>query len=171
VFVRAEIPDDIPTIRDVTQAAFAKPGTDAAVLEARLVDELRDDLGWIPALSLVAIVDGEVVGHVASTRGYVGDTPVLGLGPLSVRPDRQRRGVGLALMHTSLGAADALGEPLVALLGSREYYSRFGFVPAATLGIDAPDPNWSDYFQIRTLGAYRPATRGLFRYAEPFSRL
>jgi putative acetyltransferase len=169
--IRAERPDDVPTIRAVTQAAFAKPGTDAAVVEARLVDELRGDRGWIPALSLVAVADGEVVGHVASTRGYVGDTPALGLGPLSVRPDHQRRGAGTALMHTSLGAADALGEPLVALLGSIEYYARFGFVPATTLDIDAPDPNWGDYFQVRTLGAYRPTTRGTFRYAEPFARL
>ena len=61
------------------------------------------------------------------SRGHVDQAPVLALGPLSVRPDRQRGGVGSALMHAVLGAADALGEPLVALIGNPAYYRRFGF--------------------------------------------
>ena len=64
---------------------------------------------------------GDVIGHVLCTRGSVGAAPVLALGPLSVRPDWQRRGVGSALVHAVLGAGDALGEPLVALLGSTAY--------------------------------------------------
>ena len=171
MIVRPETADDVATIRDVTRAAFAKPDADTPVVEARLVDELRADVGWIPALSLVAIVDGAVVGHVVSTRGYVEETPVLGLGPISVLPEHQRGGVGSALMHTSFGAAETLGEPLVALLGSPDYYERFGFVAASTLGIDAPDPTWGRYFQVRTLATYRPTMRGTFRYAEPFTRM
>jgi putative acetyltransferase len=52
---------------------------------------------------------------------------VIALGPLAVRPDRQQNGVGSALMHAVLGAADALGEPLAALLSNPAYYQRFGF--------------------------------------------
>jgi putative acetyltransferase len=74
-------------------------------------------------------------------------------------------------VHTTLGAADALHEPLVALLGSPDYYRRFGFVPATEHGIQAPDPTWARFFQVRLLSAYRPTIRGEFRYAEPFSRL
>jgi putative acetyltransferase len=112
----------------------------------------------------------EVIGHVLCTRGLVGAAPVLGLGPLSVRPDWQRRGVGSALMHAILGAADALDEPLVALLGDPGYYGRFGFRLSEEYQIAPPRPGWRAHFQVRPLGAYRPSVRGTFAYAEPFDR-
>ncbi|MGH8574056.1 MAG: GNAT family N-acetyltransferase, partial [Gammaproteobacteria bacterium] len=80
------------------------------------------------------------------------------------------QGVGQALMHAVLGAADALDEPLVALLGEPGYYHRYGFRASSQYGIAPPDPQWGDYFQVRTLSAYRPTT-GTFAYAEPFTRL
>ena len=135
-----------------------------------LVAWLRDDVGWIPELSLVAVEGGIVVGHVVASRAYVDDQPALGLGPLSVRPDRQRSGIGAALMHAVLGAADALGDPLVGLVGEPAFYSRFGFVPAESTGVIAPDPSWGDYFQVRTLSRYDGQT-GRFQYAGPFDRL
>src|SRR5208283_2060346 len=98
---------------------------------------------WIPALSLVATGPGhDVIGHVLCTRGHVGEAPVLALGPLTVQPDRQHRGVGSALMHTVLGAADALGEPLVVLLGAPGYYHRFGCRLGAEYQITPPEPSW-----------------------------
>ena len=84
-------------------------------------------------------------------------------------PARQRGGVGSALMHSLLGAAEATGETVVALLGDPGYYRRFGFVPAAELGIAAPDPGWGGYFQARRLGG--PPLTGRFRYAPPFDEL
>jgi putative acetyltransferase len=71
-------------------------------------------------------------------------------------------------MHAVLAAADAMDVALIALLGSTRYYSRFGFVPAARLGIDAPDPAWGHHFQVRTLAAYDPQITGPFRYAQAF---
>jgi len=166
VLIRRETAADEAAIRELTLAAFPGP------LEARLVDELRADRGWLPALSLVAEdPDGRVAGHVLCTRGAVDSAPVLGLGPLSVRPDRQRRGVGSALMHAVLGAADALGEPIVALLGDPAYYHRFGFRPSTEHGIDPPVAEWQKYFQVRTLSAHDPQVRGTFAYAEPFQRV
>ncbi|WP_367136135.1 GNAT family N-acetyltransferase [Saccharothrix sp. HUAS TT1] len=167
MLIRRETAADVQAIHDVTEAAFAaRPGG-----EVRLVGALRADVGWIPALSLVAEVDGAVVGHVVCTRGTVGSAPALGLGPLSVLPSHQRSGVGKALVHTVLGAADALSEPLVVLLGDPDYYSRFGFVRASTLGITPPEPDWDPYFQARTLSAYTPAATGPFSYAAPFADL
>jgi putative acetyltransferase len=167
VFVRREAEGDVAAVREVTAGAFAKPER-AVPVEVTLLDALRASDAWLPRLSLVAIEDGDVVGHVVCTRGHVGDVPVLGLGPLSVRPGRQRRGVGLALMHAVLGAADALGEPLVALLGSPAYYGRYGFRPATDLGIVPPDPGWGAYFQVRTLTWHDPSIIGVFAYAPPF---
>ena len=193
MLIRREGETDAEAIRAVTAAAFARPGAPGqapsaqgppgqappgqaplgqAPPEVRLVDELRASGAWIPALSLVAIGPGDdVTGHVLCTRGYVADVPVLALGPLGVRPDRQRAGVGSALMHAVLGAGDALGEPLVALLGDPGYYARFGFRLSREYQITPPVASWQPHFQVRLLTAYRPSARGMFRYAEPFDRL
>lgn len=167
MLIRRECPDDVDAIRTVTSRAFdGMPYSSGS--EAPLVDALRADRGWIPALSLVAEVDRAVVGHVVCSRATVSGRPALGLGPLSVDPAWQRRGVGSALMHTVLGAADALGEPVVVLLGNPAYYHRFGFRPASDYGIDPPVAQWAASFQARTLSTYRAQLRGPFEYAAPF---
>jgi putative acetyltransferase len=165
VLIRPEADADADVIRTLTAAAFGRPE------EATLVDELRAGPDWLPRLSLVAVSPhGEITGHVLCTRGHVDHAPVLGLGPLSVRPDHQRSGVGSALMHAVLGAADALGEPLVALLGDPAYYVRFGFQLSTVYQIEPPQPPWRPHFQVRVLTAYQPSVRGTFSYPEPFDR-
>jgi putative acetyltransferase len=115
--------------------------------------------------------DGHVMGHVVGSEGSVEGTAAIGLGPIGVLPKNQGRHVGHALMHAVLAAADALGYPLVVLLGHTDYYPRFGFVPASTIGISATDPTWGEHFQARILAAHRPELRGTFRYASPFDAL
>src|SRR5690606_32607445 len=115
VLIRRETADDVAAIDDVHRRAFASTapaGADPG--EVGPVRALRADPGWVPALSLVAEGDGgRVVGHVVATEGRVGDEHrALGLGPIGVLPEVQRRGVGHALMHAVLGAADALGYPV-----------------------------------------------------------
>ena len=172
MLIRRETERDIDPIRAVTAAAFAPSRPPGQIPpEARLIDELRAGPAWLPALSLVAAAPaGEVIGHVLGTRGHVGRAPVLALGPLAVRPDRQRQGVGSALMHAVLGAADALGEPLVALLGDPAYYRRFGFRLATDYQITPPRPHWQPHFQVRVLTGYRPGLSGTFAYPQPFDR-
>ena len=167
-------------VRAVVAAAFASPDTpDLAPVEVGLLDRLRADDAWIPALSLVAVDPSgdrvvppgqRVVGHVVCTRAGLDDRAVLGLGPLAVRPDRQRRGVGTALMYAVLAAAEARGEPLVGLLGDPAYYRRFGFKPASHHGIVPPEPGWGAAFQVRLLSPERPVP-GTFGYARPFRDL
>jgi putative acetyltransferase len=151
--------------------AYGEGETAAHWGEAILVDALIDAGDVVPALSLVAVRGGELVGHVMCSNATVGDHPVVGLGPIGVLPEHQRQGVGDALMHAVVAAADALELPLVGLLGSTEYYPRYGFVPGTRLGIEAPDPAWGDHFQVRTLTTYRPGIVGRFRYAPAFEEL
>jgi predicted N-acetyltransferase YhbS len=181
VIVRRERPADHAAVRALHEAAFrTDPVTGAVragepVPEAQLVDELREDAGFLPYLSLVATDDGadgeDVVGHVIATRGWLEPfgTAVLGLGPLGVRPRDQGRGVGTVLVHALLAVAEAADERLVALLGSPGYYRRFGFVRSTDLGVVSPDPRWAEHFQARLLGG--PSVQGTFRYAEPFDRV
>jgi putative acetyltransferase len=172
MLIRRERETDHPAVDRVHRAAFAAgPGSDGGRVEAELTERLRSGPWWLPRLSLVALVDDAVVGHVIATRARVGPdrAPALGLGPLGVLPEHQKQGVGGALMHAVIAAAEALDETLVALLGHPEYYPRFGFLPAAELGVISPDPAWGAAFQARRLSAAAP--RGQFRYAEPFERL
>jgi predicted N-acetyltransferase YhbS len=167
VIVRRERPADHDAVLEIHRSAF---GGGADVVEARLVDELREDAGFLPHLSLVA-EDGRLTGHVIATRGRLEPlgTPVLGLGPLGVRPDAQRRGVGTALVHALVAVAEAGREQLIALLGDPAYYGRFGFVRSSELDVEPPDPAWGEHFQVRLLSG--PPVSGTFRYAAPFDRL
>lgn len=172
MLIRRETERDADVIRAITNAAFGPSRPPSQVVpEARLIDELRASPAWLPALSLVAVtLAGEPIGHVLGTRGHVGQDPVIALGPLSVRPYHQHTGVGSALMHAILGAADALGEPLVALLGDPAYYRRFGFELSTVYQITPPRSEWRPHFQVRVLTQYDPRMRGMFTYPEPFDR-
>jgi len=173
MLIRREVPGDESAIHQVHADAFAPLNPGRQPVEPQLVDDLRAGDAYLGALSLVAVADGAIVGHVCCTRATLvpGGNRVLGLGPLGVRQSHQRRGVGAALMHAVLGAADALDEPLVVLLGHPDYYPRFGFRPAAEMGVEPENPEWAPYFQARTLTSYRPELRGRFRYAQPFDDL
>jgi putative acetyltransferase len=165
VIVRRETPADHHAVRALHQAAFGRP------VEAGLLDELREDVGFLPHLSLVALDGAAVIGHVIATRGWVEPVavPALGLGPVGVAPDRQGAGVGTVLVHALLAVAEAAGERFVALLGAPAYYRRFGFVPSTELGVAPPDPDWGEHFQARQLAG--APLRGTFRYADPFGGL
>jgi putative acetyltransferase len=173
VLIRRETPADIETIDEIHRQAFAAvapPG--AEPIEVGLVRALRADSGWIPALSLIAeSPTGEVIGHVVCTLGQVPGGTAVGLGPIGVLPQHQGARVGEGLMHAVLGAADALEFAVVVLLGHLDYYPLFGFVPAASIGIEASDPSWGDHFQARQLSTWTSAVSGTFRYAAPFDDL
>jgi putative acetyltransferase len=172
MIVRRELAGDESAVHTVHAAAFGRDLVDARdVAEARLVDELRRDGDLVPALALVAMVDDAVVGHVGCSRATVGGRPTLGLGPLGVLPANHGTGVGTALMHAVLGAADALDQPAVFLLGDPGYYRRFGFVLARPLGVVAPNPSWAEHFQVRPLRFWDDSLRGDFRYSPAFDRM
>jgi putative acetyltransferase len=150
----------------VVTAAFGRRA------EAELVDKLRDTDGFVPQLSLVADKSGVILGHVMFTHVTLESDPpakVLALAPVSVYPAFQKRGIGSALISRGLAIAEERGEPLVVVLGHPEYYPRFGFVPASTLGITSPWPDIpDDAFMVKTLSAYREDMKGTVRYPPEF---
>ena len=167
--IRPERPGEAAAIRALHDAAFGSP------IEGRIVDDLRGTDRWIEGGSLVAVTpDGEVVGHALASEGdLVGDdgAPVRRIwmiGPVGVRPDRQRRGVGSALMRATIDLATERGQPVMCLLGHAEYYPRFGFVPARSLGIEPPRP-WGDasWMALR-LPAWTDGLRGTAHFPPAF---
>jgi putative acetyltransferase len=166
MYVRLEEAADAAGIRAVHAAAFARP--DLRPAEADLVDALRRAGDLIPPLCFVALDHDGVIGHVACSTGTIGSRVLPALGPVGVAPSRQGQGIGHALLHAVLGAADALGEPAVLLLGDPGFYGRFGFESAARHGVTPVDPAWGPAFQLRRLGHWDPAITGTFRYAPAF---
>jgi len=91
---------------------------------------------------------------------------------MSVRPDRQRRGVGTRLIRDALGRAEAAGEPAVMVEGVPGYYPRLGFEPAIPLGVVSPDPKIPDEaFLVKRLAAYAPDLAGRIVYPAAFDAL
>jgi putative acetyltransferase len=129
--IDAERPADVAAARAVTQEAFVRH------VEADIVDHLRAEGALV--VSLVARIDGIVVGHVAFSRVQVrGVNGVLGLGPIAVSPACHRCGVGSRLVEEGLARAREHGAPAVVVLGESGYYTRFGFTTASRFGIRSP---------------------------------
>jgi predicted N-acetyltransferase YhbS len=176
LLLRTETPEDRDAILALTAEAFAiSPATglpaEGEPVEVKVLRALFDAKEYLPGFSVVAVLDGEIVGHVISTRGWVGEHELLGLGPIGVTPRLQRQGIGSALMKETIARANAAGESGIALLGSPDYYSRFGFVPAASFGVQSPEAVWGDHFQLLPLALWPGGVHGTFRYAEPFMLL
>lgn len=166
MLLRRELPVDRPAVLRVIHDAFATD--DTVPIEVGLTERLFDD-GYIPELSLVAVDDDLIVGYVIGSRGFVGDVGAVGIGPLAVLPEYQGRGVGTALMFALVGAAEAVHERLVVLLGEPDYYGRFGFRAGSQVGVESPNPEWGTYFQALQLSD--GPVNGTFRYAKPFDEL
>ncbi|MFJ5231593.1 GNAT family N-acetyltransferase [Kitasatospora sp. NPDC088391] len=170
VRTRVELPSDAAETRRVHMAAF--PGPE----EADLVDALRRDTAWLPALSLVAVDEREVViGHALLTRLKIGHGKGLALAPVAVAPEWQRKGVGAAVVRAALAAAAEAGESAVVVLGDPDYYGRFGFVPAAGHRISGPFEVPEAYFQVLALpgpdGTPQGLPHGVCRYPAPFAEV
>jgi len=155
-------------VREVLLRAFDGPG------EADLVDRLRS--AGAATVSLVAEVEGEVVGHILFSpieiEGADSKASGVGLAPMAVLPDHQRSGIGSELVREGLARCRELGELRVVVLGHPEYYPRFGFVPANTFGIvsdyDVPD----EVFMVQELGpGALDGVNGTAHYRPEFGEL
>ena len=169
IAIRAEVDADRAAVHAVNLAAFGQPA------EADLVDRLR--AAGRATVSLVATAGGEVVGHILFSPVTVEPAPSpppswLGLAPMAVRPERQRDGIGSALVRAGLAAAGAGGATAVVVLGHPDYYPRFGFAPASRVGLrciyDSPD---EAFMALELTPGGLAGHRGLVRYAPEFDAL
>jgi putative acetyltransferase len=129
--IRYARPADHAAIAAVTEAAFGQPD------EARLIERLRADGDVL--FELVAVEDGEVIGHILFSRLWADRVDMYAaLAPMSVRPGRQRTGHGSALVRAGLENLREFGAHGVLVLGHRDYYPRFGFAAETAARVTSP---------------------------------
>jgi putative acetyltransferase len=129
--IREETVEDIPGIRFINEQAFAQPA------EANIVDKLRESCPGL--LSLVAVLEGQVAGHILFSPAFIDSNGVriegMGLAPVAVLPAIQNRGIGSALILRGIEILRGKDVPFIIVLGHADYYPRFGFEKASRHGI------------------------------------
>ena len=162
MIIRDETEKDAAVISEVTEAAF-RPMEISSHTEQYIVTALRAAKAL--SLSLVAEVDGQVVGHIAFSPVTISDGSQgwYGLGPVSVLPSHQKMGVGSALIREGLARLKALGAKGCCLVGHPHYYPRFGFVNADGLSVEGVPAE--AFFALSFDGSY---PQGIVMFHEGF---
>ena len=135
MIIRTETKADFEAVYHVNYTAFGNRDD-----EAKLVEAIRQSEGFISELSLVAECNNEICGHLLLSKAYIVEGnvkhAVIALAPIAVSPKSQKSGVGSSLINEGLKRCRDLGFPLVLLIGHPEYYSKFGFKPARSFGLE-----------------------------------
>ncbi len=169
--VRAERPEDLDSVMRLHEAAFGDQGERVG----RLIEDLHASIPDALRLSLVASDDGQIVGNVTFSRGFI-DAParlldVQVLSPLAVAASHRRQGIGAALVARGAEILAERGVPAIFLEGDPAYYSRLGFEPAIPRGFGKPSVRIPDAgFQVLLTPAHEPWMTGALVYAEAFWR-
>jgi putative acetyltransferase len=135
LLIRKETKKDHDAIYEVNKLAFRREK------ESRLVDIIRNGNNFIPDLSLVAEIDGKIIGHILFSKIEIhGNAKFisLALAPLAVIPEFQRKGIGAKLIEEGIRKAKELNFESIILVGHKEYYPRFGFKKASEWKIKCP---------------------------------
>ena len=138
--IRLATTQDGDAIRQLYLSAFPEAENEVV---ATLAMELLDENSALPILSLVAEMEGALVGHVAFSPIKIENQAAIQayiLGPLAVRPDVQKQRIGTALVEYGMQKLSAMGVDLIFVYGAPEYYGRFGFSAEAAQGFSAPYP-------------------------------
>jgi putative acetyltransferase len=164
VVIRSEAASDLDAIRQVNRAAFE---SDA---EANLVDALRD--GGYVEVSLVAEVDGEIVGHILFSRLPIitktGQVDALSLAPMAVLPSHQRQGIGSNLVEAGLETCREKGHKIVVVLGHPEFYPRFGFSADLARPLKSPFGGGDAWMAMELVPGALAGVEGRVEYPPPF---
>lgn len=163
IIIRNEETSDYETITEITLAAFAdEPHSNQT--EPFIIKALR--AAGALTVSLVAEVDGKVVGHIAFSPVTIGgrDCDWYGLGPISVSPEYQRRGIGKALIREGFGLLKESGAKGCILVGDPGYYERFGFKNIPELILEGVPPE-----NVLALPLAEDDARGAVVFHEAFT--
>jgi putative acetyltransferase len=160
MIIRREEPADISAIRKIVEAAFPTPA------EARLVERLRSEGDAV--ISIVAIESRVVIGHAMLSK-MTAPFRALGLGPVAVAPDQQRKGIGGSLVRSALKEAEEQGWQGVFVLGNPALYQKFGFDPALASGFASPYAG--PHLMVLSFNKSFPVTTGKIDYAPAFAML
>ena len=140
--------------------------------EAELVKKIRAEKTYNPELELVAVEEYQVVGHTLLSEVAVGEgenNTGLALAPIAVRPGLQKKGIGTALIREAEVRAKNLGYYYISILGSPEYYGKFGYQPASEFGITAPFEVPDEAFLVKALELDAlENVSGVLRYTKAF---
>lgn len=165
--VRQEQATDREAVYLIHQNAFKQTN------EADLVNALRNSEAFIPELSIVAVIDEKVLGHLLFTRISITDGNAshesLALAPVAVDPVYQSQGIGSALIREGLFLAKKLGFKSIIVLGHEHYYPKFGFVSASRWQIKAPFNVPENAFMALELApGSLESVSGTVKYAKEF---
>lgn len=169
ITVRVESPEDVRAIDVVHISAF---GGEA---EAQLLSALRVSSSYNRELSLVAELNGRIVGHILLTRVPLrrdgSEKNVLALGPIAVVPSQSHRGIGTELINASIKLAREKGYGAIVVVGYPEYYKRFGFRPAREFMVTCNLPAPEDALTAMEIVEGNLVGGGHVEYPEPFITL
>lgn len=166
VQVREETPEDVRAIDVVNLSAFQGEN------EAKFVTALRHSAAFIPEFSLVAELNGRIVGHILlstlTSMGKAGEKNALALAPMSVVPSQSHRGIGSALVRAAVAKAGSLGYAGIIVVGEPEFYRKLGFSPASKWGLRTSLPVAEELVTAIELIAGAFGGGGVVRYPELF---
>ena len=165
--IRKENKNDYNEVYNVIKKAF-ETAEHSDGNEQDLVVRLRKSEAFIPELSLVAVEENKIVGYILFTKIKIKDNIELALAPLAVLPEYQRKGIGKKLIETGHNIAKNLGYQYSIVLGSENYYSKMGYIPAIQYGIKAPFQVPDENFMAIKLNDTNIEIKGTVEYAKEF---
>ncbi len=165
--IRQEQPIDYDMVYQVVEKAF-KSAEHSDGNEQDLVAALRNSRSFIPELSLVAVEENSIVGHILFTKAFVSNVELLALAPLSVLPEYQNRGIGMSLIKQGHSIAHRLGYSYSVVLGNPKYYHKAGYAAASIYGIKAPFPVEDENFMAICFSENTERLNGFIKYDKAF---
>ena len=164
--IRKETPDDYILIRELNRLAFG------GAAEAKLVDRLRQDGSVI--VSLLAEEQNRVIGHILFSELPIDTAEGMlrgaALAPMAVLPERQRQGVGSALVRAGLDRCCEKGIVVVVVVGHPDYYPRFGFSTGSAVGLRSPYSG-NAFMALDLRPGLREEIVGTVKYPAAFAEL
>lgn len=165
--IRQENQKDYEEVYRVVKTAF-ETAEHSDGNEHDLVVVLRNSDSFIPELSLVAVKEDKIVGYILFTKIKIENHEEIALAPLAVLPEYQKQGIGSMLIERGHKIAKKLGYHYSIVLGSENYYPKFGYIPAIQYGIQAPFDVANENFMALKLNATDTEIKGVVQYAKEF---